>query len=118
MGPHLLENGWKFKRSVMIIASLPSFTAGTSACRKLLNSIFVLLLTYSTFVHAQRPQDLKIHIIIDNGLSLNNSNVSIDYANNKTIGKTNEDGIFIAQIVPIPCFNTCKVSILAFMYKS
>ena len=118
MGPHLLENGWKFKRSVMIIASLPSFTAGTSACRKLLNSIFVLLLTYSTFVHAQRPQDLKIHIIIDNGLSLNNSNVSIDYANNKTIGKTNEDGIFIAQIVPIPGFNTCKVSIHAFMYQS
>ena len=102
----------------MITVSLSFFTAGTSVCRKLLSLISVLLLVSSSFVHAQQPQNLKIHITIDNGLSLNDINVSIDYANNKTIGKTNEDGIFVAQIVPVPDTNTCKVSIHAFMYQS
>ena len=114
----MLESGWKFKRSRMITVSLSFFTAGTSVCRKLLSLISVLLLVSSTFVHAQQPQNLKIHITIDNGLSLNDINVSIDYANNKTIGKTNEDGIFVAQIVPVPDTDTCKVSIHAFMYQS
>ena len=98
-----------------------TFMNGKSiAAAGFIKAILVVLsnLLCHNVAYAQQHKELKIHVVVDNAQAVDNAQVGIDYANNKTIGKTNENGIFVAQIVPVQDVDTCKVSIRAFMYQA
>lgn len=98
--------------------SHPFFTAGSWACRKLINRILLFfILINANILYAQQQPNLKIHVVVDNAQAIENVQVLISYANSKTVGRTDSAGLFVAQISPIEGIDTCRVSVHAFMYQ-